>query len=120
MGPTVLIVDDHAGFRSWARALLLAEGYDVVGEAEDGPSAVAAWRNLRAQVVLLDIRLPGIDGFAVAKSLQTETDPPAVVLISTRAASDFGTRVARSGARGFISKRELSAAALEKVLGSVR
>ena len=117
MGPTVLIVDDHAGFRSWARALLVAGGYDVVGEAGDGASAIAAWRDLRPQVILLDIRLPDFDGFEVARQVQTETDPPAVVLTSTRSAADYGTRVARSGVRGFIPKAELSAKALEEVLG---
>jgi DNA-binding NarL/FixJ family response regulator len=52
---TVLIVDDHAGFRSFARALLEAEGFDVVGEAADGASALAAARALSPELMLLDV-----------------------------------------------------------------
>jgi DNA-binding NarL/FixJ family response regulator len=59
---TVLIVDDHAGFRSWARILLEMHGYMVVGDVVDGVSAVAAARSLRPDVVLLDVRQPDIDG----------------------------------------------------------
>src|SRR5689334_23330505 len=66
MGTTVLIVDDHEAFRRFARALLQAEGFDVVGEAEDAASAVETAARLRPQLVLLDIQLPDEDGFAVA------------------------------------------------------
>jgi len=58
----VLIVDDHAAFRESASALLEAEGFDVVGEAADGESAVAEVARLRPDIVLLDIQLPGLDG----------------------------------------------------------
>ena len=77
MAWSVLIVDDHAGFRSGARALLEADGFDVLGEAADGESAVEQARRLRPQVVLLDVQLPGIDGFAVAESLAAEPSGPA-------------------------------------------
>src|SRR5688500_5834291 len=60
--PTVLIVDDHEVFRASARALLEASGFDVIGEAGDGPRAVMAVAALRPQIVLLDIHLPGQDG----------------------------------------------------------
>ena len=60
---TVLIVDDHEGFRQMARALLEAEGIEVVGEAADGESAITEAERLRPQLVLLDVQLPGIDGF---------------------------------------------------------
>jgi response regulator receiver domain-containing protein len=66
MGTSVLIVDDHEAFRRFARALLQAEGFDVVGEAEDAASAVETAARLRPQLVLLDIQLPDEDGFAVA------------------------------------------------------
>lgn len=116
MARTVLIVDDHAGFRSWARSMLDAEGYDVVGEAEDGVSAIAAVRELRPQVVLLDIQLPDIDGFEVAKRVLVDGDAPTVVLISSRDASDYGRRISTSGARGFIGKGGLSGEALDALL----
>jgi DNA-binding NarL/FixJ family response regulator len=112
----VLIVDDHAGFRSWARALLEMQGYAVVGDAEDGASAIAAVRTLRPDVVLLDIRLPDIDGFEVTRQLAREGIEARVVLVSSRDAKDYGAALEHSGAQGFIAKAELSAAALEAVL----
>ena len=66
---SVLIVDDHAGFRSLASSLLEAHGYDVVGEAADGTSALAAATVLKPALVLLDVQLPDRDGFAVAQEL---------------------------------------------------
>jgi DNA-binding NarL/FixJ family response regulator len=109
---TVLIVDDHAGFRSFARALLEAEGFDVVGEAADGASALAAARALAPELVLLDVALPDMDGFAVCDALLEERAGPAVVLTSSRDVSSYRRRLKRSRARGFIPKSELSGPAL--------
>jgi DNA-binding NarL/FixJ family response regulator len=116
MPRSVLIVDDHPGFRAQARALLAAAGYEVVGEAADGESGVRVARDLSPDVVLLDVQLPDVTGFEVIRLICGEPDPPAIVLISSRDASDYGTRIGRSGARGFIAKAELSAQALETVL----
>lgn len=116
MRRSVLIVDDHAGFRSWARTLLEMQGYTVVGDAEDGAAAIAAARALRPDVVLLDIRLPDIDGFEVTRQLAREGIETRVVLVSSRDAKDYGAALECSGAQGFIAKAELSAAALEAVL----
>jgi DNA-binding NarL/FixJ family response regulator len=113
---SVLIVDDHSGFRARARALLTAAGYLVVGEAADGESAVREARDLSPDVVLLDIQLPDITGFEVATRVCGRPAPPVVVLISSRDAADYGSRVGRSGARGFISKAELSGRTLAAVL----
>jgi DNA-binding NarL/FixJ family response regulator len=110
--PTVLIVDDHADFRASATEMLQAEGFDVVGAAGDGRSAVALALKLRPQVVLLDVQLPDRDGFAVAAQLAQETQPPQVVLTSSRDAVAYGRRVAGAPVRGFIPKRDLTGAAL--------
>ena len=75
MSRTVLIVDDHAAFRERARALLQDDGFEVVGEAGDGDAAVEAAHRLRPQIVLLDVRLPGIDGFEVAERLAAAARP---------------------------------------------
>lgn len=115
MGPTVLIVDDHAGFRRMARRMLEEGGFRVVGEAVDAADALAAAQHLRPQLVLLDIQLPDIDGFAVAEALAGGVLPPVVVLTSSRSASDYGGRVGRSPARGFVSKAELSGLALAEL-----
>jgi two-component system nitrate/nitrite response regulator NarL len=110
MGPTVLIVDDHAAFRSAARALLQAGGFEVVGEAGDGASAIAAVEELLPEVVLLDVQLPDLDGFAVAERLPV--NGPAVVLTSSRSVSSFRRRLAAHPAWSFIPKSELSVEAL--------
>jgi DNA-binding NarL/FixJ family response regulator len=118
MAVRVLIVDDHAPFRKLARMLLAADGFDVVGEAGDGTAAVSAARRLRPDVVLLDVQLPGVDGFGVAETLTTHAPAPVVVLVSSRSRTDYGHRVAGSTAHGFIEKAELSGAALRSVLGA--
>ncbi|HEY3181666.1 MAG TPA: response regulator transcription factor [Gaiellaceae bacterium] len=110
---TVLVVDDHPTFRATARGLLAAEGFDVVGEAEDGRTALAEVERLRPEIVLLDVQLPDIDGFEVAARLLARGGAaPQIVLTSSRDASDFGPLVDESGARGFVAKDELSGAAI--------
>jgi DNA-binding NarL/FixJ family response regulator len=114
---TLLIVDDHAGFRRLARSLLQAEGFDVVGEAGQGREALVAAARLRPEVVLLDIMLPDIDGFEVARRLAHGPVRPRVVLTSSREAADFGDRIAASPATGFLHKDDLSGDALAVVAG---
>ena len=116
MTPTLLIVDDHEGFRSFARTLLGAEGFEVAGEAADGEAALAAARELRPDVVLLDVQLPGLDGFEVAERLASGLHAPAVVLTSSRDASDYGSRLTTVPVRGFVPKQELSGAAVSALL----
>ena len=112
MPVSVLIVDDHSGFRRRARRLLEAEGFDVVGEAGNGRLGVEAARALSPDLVLLDVNLPDTDGFAVAEELARDDPAPAVVITSTRDAADVADRVRACGARGFVPKGELSGAAL--------
>ena len=109
---TVLIVDDHPSFRASARAVLEAEGFEIVGEAEDGSSAIAEIKRLHPDVVLLDVQLPDMDGFEVCQGCGHNGSRPRVVLVSSRDASDYGDLIERSGARGFIPKAELSGEAL--------
>lgn len=112
----VLIVDDHAQFRSTAREALERQGYTVVGEAADGHSAVALAMRLGPELVLLDVHLPGPDGFAVAESLAALPNPPIVVLISSRVIGEADRRTAGSPVAGFIAKERLSRAAIEELL----
>jgi len=118
MERTMLIVDDHAGYRRQARTLFTSGGYDVIGEAGDVASGVRAAAELRPAVVLLDVQLPDGDGFEAAGKMLAVVAPPAVVLISSRDAVDYGGRIAASGARGFISKGDLSVGALDELLGA--
>ena len=116
VGPTILIVDDHASFRSTARFLLESEGLDVVGEAATGADAVRGVEELRPDAVLLDVQLPDFDGFEVAARLRAHGSPPAIILVSSREASDYGSLIEESGATGFISKGQLSGAAVTALL----
>ena len=113
---SLLIVDDHGDFRRSARALLEAEGFRVVGEAEDGTDAIAKSKALRPDIVLLDIQLPDIDGFTVAEQIASWPDPPTVVLISSREAAVYRSRLAGTPARGFIAKSQLSGKALANLM----
>jgi DNA-binding NarL/FixJ family response regulator len=117
MGRTVLIVDDHAGFRAAARALLEAGGFNVLGEAADGASALAAVAKLQPEIVLLDVQLPDLDGFAVAERLASDGVPSAIVLISSRDVSSFRRRLAANPGWSFIPKSELTGEALSAVAG---
>lgn len=116
MARTVLIVDDHDGFRSFARALLQAAGYEVVGEAADAASALEETARLRPAIVLLDVQLPDGDGFSVAERLTENADAPAIVLVSSRDAASYRRRLAATPARGFIPKAELSGPALASLV----
>jgi DNA-binding NarL/FixJ family response regulator len=113
---SLLIADDHAAFRRSARALLEAGGFVVVGEAADGAEAVAEAIRLRPDVVLLDIRLPDLDGFAVADLIDALDDAPEIVLTSSLDVSVLRARLARTTARGFLAKDELSSASLTELL----
>lgn len=110
----VVIVDDHARFRAQAAELLTLERFRVVGDAETGAGGVALSRALAPDLVLLDVGLPDANGFDLVTAMH-ETGA-AVVLTSSRSLRDYGTRVADSGADGFISKEELTGEAIRSLL----
>ena len=112
----VLIVDDHPVFRTVARELLEAAGYLVSGEAAGAAEAIAAAAAQAPDVVLLDVGLPDGTGFDVAAQLSRDPRGPVIVLVSSRDAEDYGRRVSSCGARGLLSKSQLSAATLASVL----
>jgi DNA-binding NarL/FixJ family response regulator len=114
--PTLLIVDDHEAFRTSARALLELEGFDVVGVAEDGAAALSAVERLRPDVVLLDVQLPGRDGFEIAHALRASHGGTRIVLISSRDRSAFAAALRDAPVAGFLAKSELSGVALHALV----
>ncbi len=115
----VLVVDDHDDVRAAIMTMLEADGFRVVGEASNAGDALIEARSKRPEVVLLDIRLPGPDGFAVAFELSRLRPSPVVVLMSSRDARVYGTSLARSAAHAFIAKGDLSGPVLRRVLGDL-
>lgn len=118
VGRRLLIVDDHPGFRRSAARSLGAAGWDVVGEAEDGAAALRLAGECDPDVVLLDVGLPDVSGIEVARRLHEREPELAVVMTSTHDRADYGELAASTGARGFIGKLDLSAAALEALVES--
>jgi len=114
--PRVLIVDDHPSFRASARAVLEADGFEVVGEAHDGESALAAVRALSPDVILLDVQLPDANGFELCDLICANAARPSIVLVSSRDAADYDGLIDTSPARGFISKADLSGEAFRALL----
>jgi DNA-binding NarL/FixJ family response regulator len=109
MSRTVLIVDDHPSFRASARAMLEAEGFDVVGELAEGASVVETVLALEPDIVLLDVQLPDMTGFDVCAKLETcDASTVQVILVSSRDVTDYGELVDVSCACGFVPKGELS------------
>jgi DNA-binding NarL/FixJ family response regulator len=117
MNETVLIVDDHAGFRMCARELLEAEGFEVVGESADAAEAIAAVPELRPDIVLLDVQLPDIDGVRAARQIAELDGGSAIVLTSSRDVTDLIGADGDGPARGFIPKAELSGPAIRELVG---
>jgi DNA-binding NarL/FixJ family response regulator len=108
MAVRVLIVDDQEPFRQAARAVVeLTDGFEVVGEAETGEDAVERARELEADLVLMDVNLPGIDGLEATKRILDGADGRVVVLmVSTYEAEEYAPRAAEAGAAAYIPKSE--------------
>ena len=102
---TVLLVDDEALVRAGLRMILeSADDLTVVGDAEDGHTAIEAVRRYAPAVVLMDIRMPGLDGLSATAALRALPDPPAVIVLTTFDADDYVFRALEAGATGFLLK----------------
>jgi two-component system, NarL family, invasion response regulator UvrY len=107
MGVRVLIVDDQAPFREVARTVVeLTDGFEVAGEAEDGEAAVAAALDLRPELVLMDVNLPGIDGLEATRRILREATGVVVLMLSTYEAEEYAPQAAEAGAAAYIPKSE--------------
>jgi len=114
---TVLLVDDHPGFRRMARLLLQSGGYEVVGEAGTAADALDSARELEPDLVLLDVLLPDGNGADVADALAGLPRPPGVVLTSSYAGGGLGPRLELTPVLGFVQKDELTVARLAELFG---
>lgn len=119
----VLVVDDEALVRAGLRMILEpADGIEVVGEASDGSEAVTAVARHRPDVVLMDVRMPGMDGLTALKELRRAPNPPRVIMLTTFDLDDYVHTALRSGAAGFLLKdtspRDLAAAVRTVAEGS--
>jgi DNA-binding NarL/FixJ family response regulator len=113
---TILIIDDDPRFRTQAGELLEADGFVVIGQAEDGASGIEAARSLRPDFVLLDLGLPDVEGFEVARRLSVDGWRPHVVLTSSRDARAYGRRLNSVECLGFLPKEQVSGAAIRALV----
>jgi len=118
-GQRVLVVDDDVEFATAASLLLVASGYEVVGQPGTAADGLRAALALRPDVVLLDISLPDGNGFDVAKQLTEVESPAALIMISTRDNSGFSEAALESGARGFLPKSKFSIAGIRALLDGI-
>jgi DNA-binding NarL/FixJ family response regulator len=110
----VLIVDDQEPFRSAARLVVeLTDGFEVVGEAETGEDGVTMAAQLRPDLVLMDVNLPGIDGLDATRRIMAAPDAPIVLLLSTYEEAEYAPRAAECGAATYIPKASFAPDRLE-------
>lgn len=114
----VLIVDDQEPFRAVARTVVeLTEGFEVVGESQDGEDSVRRAHELNPDLVLMDVNLPGISGLEATRRIladRAEGKPVVVLVLSTYEAAEYGPQAQEVGAAGFIPKSEFSPDRLEE------
>jgi CheY-like chemotaxis protein len=119
MALSVVIVDDSDRFLASARALLEGQGMGVLGVASNPQDALDRVREHQPDVVLLDLHFGSVSGLDLARRLTPDrAASPAVVLVSTASPEDVEPLLDGSPVRGFLSKVDLSASALEAIVGS--
>ncbi|MGZ8605189.1 MAG: response regulator [Actinomycetota bacterium] len=117
----VLIVDDQEPFRLAARLVVEAtDGFEVVGEAETGEDSVAMAREMRPDLVLMDVNLPGINGLDATRQILAEGDPTVVLLLSTYEEDEYAPRAAECGASAYIPKAAFGPDRLESAWTAAR
>jgi DNA-binding NarL/FixJ family response regulator len=117
----VLIVDDQEPFREAARMVVdVTEGFEVVGEAETGEQGVDAARELRPDLVLMDVNLPGIEGPEATRRILAESPGVVVFLVSTYDPAEYEQKAAECGASAYIPKSTFGPDGLEAAWAAAR
>src|SRR5437879_1000012 len=107
MSVRVLIVDDQEPFRVAARDVVEAtDGFEVVGEAASGEASVEMAADLKPDLILMDVNLPGIDGLEATRMILKESHPVVVLVLSTYEAAEYAPRAADAGAAAYIQKSD--------------
>jgi DNA-binding NarL/FixJ family response regulator len=110
----VLIVDDQTPFREASRMVVeMTDGFEVAGEAENGQQALDLVGDIRPDLVLMDVQMPGTDGIETTRMISALPDPPAVVVMSTHESGDYAGMAVAAGAIGFVPKSQFSFETLE-------
>ncbi len=110
----VLIVDDQAPFREASRMVVeMTDGFDVCGEATSGAEALERIAELRPDLVLMDVQMPGMDGIETTRRIMTLPDPPPVIVMSTHESGDYEAVAVAAGAVGFVPKSQFGFDTLE-------
>lgn len=116
----VLIVDDQAPFRDASRMVVeMTGGFEVAGEAVNGEEAVQLNEEMRPDLVLMDVQMPGINGLEATRRIASSDHSPPVVVMSTHESGDYRETSIEAGAFTFIPKAEFSMAALEAVWSQI-
>ena len=115
----VLIVDDQIPFREASRMVVeMTDGFEVVGEAENGEEGVDLAETLRPDLVLMDVQMPGIDGLEATRRITSLPEPPVVLVMSTHESGSYDGPAQAAGAIGFVPKSQFSMDTLEEVWAS--
>lgn len=121
----ILIVDDHPVFRAGLANLLESEpDFAIVGKAANGPAAVRLWEQERPHILLLDLSMPGMDGFETLRQIRAVTPDAKAIVLTSSESGDDAQRALQAGARGYLTKHidqgEIVAAIRDVHRGEVR
>ena len=112
----VLIVDDQLPFREASRMVVeMTDGFEVSGEAENGEQAIALVKELRPDLVLMDVQMPGIDGIETTRRIKSAPHPPVVIVMSTHESGDYVDVAVAAGAVGFVPKSQFGLDTLDEM-----
>jgi DNA-binding NarL/FixJ family response regulator len=112
----VLIVDDQLPFREASRMVVeMTDGFEVTGEAENGEQAIALVEELKPDLVLMDVQMPGMDGVETTRRITSVPNPPVVVVMSTHESGDYVDVAIAAGAVGFVPKSQFGLDTLDEM-----